>query len=313
MPSRIASAFKRALRRVPGPWQPKYDLLRNEEIRAELSPHPLSFLNYHSPFLYLFALGLGFGYLFNAVGGWVSFEGFLGYAAGIVAVRLVVWGVALLLFGVAVSVLLIRWSILVVYILIAAGAVYLTILAPEAGMNPFFLPVYSVGTAVLGMAAVDAYRRTHDYVVTDLRLILRGGLLTKSERSITFEDITDLETKQGILGRIFGYGTIVPLTASGLGTGADESFAGGGAGAGNEEGTVGAALFAGGGREVRVARARTYDQFHGVYPFRKVKLLIQQLLQEHSMVYYAKEQRDILRDMRELMLAREESDYVVYE
>lgn len=313
MRSRIAASLRNAFRRIPGPWKPKYDLLRNEDIRAELQPHPLSFLNHHSPFLYLLALGLGMGYLFNAVGGWVSFEDFLGYDAGIMAVRFVIWAVALLVFGIAVSVLLIRWSVLASYIVVIAGALYLTVQAPNAGANPFFLPVYSVGAALLGMGLVDLYRRTHEYAVTDLRLILRGGLLTKSERTVLFENVTDLETKQGVLGRIFGYGDIVPVTASGLGTGEDEAFAGGGAGVANREGTAGGALFAGGSREVSVARARTHGELHGVYPFRKVRALVQQLLQEHSMVYYAKEQRDLLRDMREMMLAREETDYYVYE
>lgn len=301
------------LRRVPGPWRPKYDLLRNEEVRAELQPHPLSFLNHHAPFLYLLALGLGFGYLFNAVQGWIAFEDFLGYVAGVVAVRLVIWVVALLVFGIAVSVLLIRWSFLVAYILVIAGALYLSLQAPDAGANPFFLPVYSVIAALVGMALVDLYRRTHTYAVTDLRLILRAGILTKSERSVLFEKVTDLETKQGILGRIFGYGDIIPVTASGIGTGAEESFAGGGAGATAKEGQVGGGLFAGGARKVAVARARTYAELHGVTPFRRVRTLVQQLLQEHSMIYYAKDQRDILRDMREMMLAREEADYSVYE
>ncbi|MEE9600425.1 MAG: hypothetical protein V3W22_01805, partial [Thermoplasmata archaeon] len=65
------------MRRLPGPWRPKYDLLRNEEIRAELKPHPLSFLDHHTPFIYLFGLGMGLAVLFNAVTGWVAFEDFL--------------------------------------------------------------------------------------------------------------------------------------------------------------------------------------------------------------------------------------------
>ncbi len=58
-----------------------------------------------------------------------------------------------------------------------------------------------------------------------------------------------------------------------------------------------------------VARARSYGELRGAYPFRRVRALIQQLLQEHSMVYYAKEQRDLLQDMRDIMAAREEPDY----
>ncbi len=308
MPSPLAMRLRNALRRIPGPWKPKYDLLRNEEIRAELQPHPLSFLSFHSPFLFLIALGLGIGFLFNAVSGWVSFEGFLGYMPGIVAVRFVIWAVALSVFGIGVSVLTIRWSVFGTFVAIIALALYITLQAPEVGANPFFLPLYSVV-----MALVDLFRRTHTYVVTDLRLILRAGILTKSERSILFENVTDLETKQGVLGRIFRYGHIIPVTASGLGTGAEEAFAGGGAGAQNAQGNVAGALFAGGTRGVRVARASSYAKLHGVTPFRQVKMLLQHLLQEHSTIYYAKEQRDILRDMRELMAARDQVDTILVE
>ena len=313
MPSRFAMRLRNALRRIPGPWKPKYDLLRNEEIRAELQPHPLSFLSFHTPFLFLIALGLGIGFLFNAVSGWVSFEGFLGYMPGIVAVRFVIWAVALSVFGIGVSVLTIRWSVFGTFVAIIALALYITLQAPEVGANPFFLPLYSVVMALVGMALVDLYRRTHTYVVTDLRLILRAGILTKSERSILFENVTDLETKQGVLGRIFRYGHIIPVTASGLGTGAEEAFAGGGAGAQNAQGNVGGAMFAGGTRGVRVARASSYAKLHGVTPFRQVKMLLQHLLQEHSTIYYAKEQRDILRDMRELMAARDQVDTILVE
>ncbi|MFQ5918899.1 MAG: PH domain-containing protein [Thermoplasmata archaeon] len=313
MPSRFVVRLRNAFRRIPGPWKPKYDLLRNEEIRAELQPHSLSFLSFHSPFLFLIGLGLGIGFLFNAVSGWVSFEDFLGYMPGIVAVRFVIWTVALSVFGIAVSVLTIRWSVFATYIAIIALALYITLQSPEVGANPFFLPLYSVVLALVGMAMVDLYRRTHTYVVTDLRLILRAGILTKSERSILFENVSDMETKQGVLGRIFGYGHIIPVTASGLGTGAEEAFAGGGAGAQNAQGNLGGALFAGGTRGVRVARAASYAKLHGVTPFRRVKMLLQHLLQEHSSIYYAKEQRDILRDMRELMAAREEVDTILVE
>ncbi len=309
MRSNLLQRLKSILRLVPGPWKPKYDLLRNEEIRAELQPHPLSFLNHHAPFIFLFGVGLGLGYLFNAVTGWISFEDFLGYNLGIVAVRMMLWSLALVSFGIAVSVVMIRWTILFIYVAIITGAILLTVQSPEAGANPFFLPVYSAIMAVIGMGLVDIYRRSHKYVITDLRVILKGGILTRSERTVRFENVTDLETKQGILGRIFGYGTIVPVTASGLGTGGEETFAGGVGGAAVQEGQVGGGLFAGGSREVTVAKARSYGELRGVHPFRQVRILVHQLLQEHSMVYYAKEQRDLLRDMRDMMAAREEPDY----
>ncbi len=309
MRSRLVDRLKSAFGRVPGPWKAKSFLLRGETLRAELTPHPLSFLDYHTPFIYLLAVGLGFAYLFNAVTGWVSFEDFLGYQAGVTAIRLLVWSLALMVFAIGASVILIRWTYLATFTAFIAGALWISIQAPETGGNPFFLPVYSTIMALIGMALVDVYRRSHTYIVTDLRLILKAGILRKRERTVRYENITDLSTSQGVLGRIFGYGSITPITASGIGTGADEAFAGGGVGATTPEGEVGAGLFAGGSKKVRVARARSHSELHGIHPFRTVRMLIAQLLQESSMVHYAKEQRDLLAEMRDIMVSREDPDY----
>lgn len=309
MRSQLLYRLKAAFSRVPGPWKPKSFLLRGENLRAELTPHPLSFLDFHTPFIYLLVVGLGFAYLFNAVTGWVSFEDFLGYQAGVTAIRLLVWSLALVVFAIGASVILIRWTYLATFAAFIAGALWISIQAPEAGGNPFFLPVYSTIMALIGMALVDIYRRSHTYVITDLRLILKAGILRKRERTVRYENVTDLATSQGILGRIFGYGSITPITASGIGTGADEAFAGGGVGAATPEGQVGGGLFAGGSKKVRVARARSYSELHGIHPFRTVRILMAQLLQESSMVHYAKEQRDLLAEMRDIMVSREEPDY----
>lgn len=309
MRSRLLYRLKAAFRRIPGPWRPRYDLLRGEDLRAELTPHPLSFLDLHTPFIYLLGVGIGFAYLFNAVTGWVSFEDFLGYSAGVTAIRFLIWALALTVFAIGASVILIRWTYLAVFGAFIAFALYLTIQAPDIGANAFFLPVYSTVMAVLGMGLVDLYRRSHTYLVTDLRLILKAGIIRKRERTVRYENVTDLTTTQGVLGRIFGYGTIIPVTASGIGTGADEAFAGGGVGGTTEEGQVGGGLFAGGSRKVRVARARSHAQLTGVHPFRTVRVLVAQLLQESSMVHYAKEQRDLLAEMRDIMASQEEPDY----
>lgn len=294
---------------MPGPWKPKSFLLRGEDLRAELTPHPLSFLHYHTPFIFLLAVGLSFAYLFNAVTGWVSFEDFLGYQTGVTAIRLLVWSLALMVFAIGASIILIRWTFLATFVFFVAGALFITIQSPDAGGNPFFLPVYSTIMAAIGMGLVDLYRRSHTYIVTDLRLILKAGIFRRRERAVRYENVTDLDTSQGVLGRIFGFGNITPLTASGIGTGAEEAFAGGGVGVASPEGQVGGGLFAGGSRKVRVARARSYSELHGVYPFRTVRMLVSQLLQESSMVHYAKEQRDLLAEMRDIMVSGEDPDY----
>lgn len=61
------------------------------------------------------------------------------------------------------------------------------------------------------------------YLVTNLRIeFLTPGIRTRS-RTVFYSKIQDIQMHVGIFGRIFGYGTIIPITSSGLGMGAMES------------------------------------------------------------------------------------------
>lgn len=61
------------------------------------------------------------------------------------------------------------------------------------------------------------------YMVTNFRIeFLTPGFQTKS-RTVFYSKIQDIQMNVGIFGKIFGYGTIIPITSSGLGTGAVES------------------------------------------------------------------------------------------
>ena len=61
-----------------------------------------------------------------------------------------------------------------------------------------------------------------------MRIIFKGGFITKRERTLRYDKITDLHSEQGILGQLFGFGTITPVSASGFGLGSDQTFAAGG-------------------------------------------------------------------------------------
>ena len=54
--------------------------------------------------------------------------------------------------------------------------------------------------------------------------------MNRSERQVRYNHIEDIKMEQGIFGTIFGFGTVLPLTGSGLGTGTDESMVAGGTG-----------------------------------------------------------------------------------
>ena len=109
-----------------------------------------------------------------------------------------------------------------------------------------------------------------------------------------------------MLGQIFGFGTIIPISQSGFGLGADQSFAAGGVELGTKKTRV-LGLF-GGGREVQTPRSRSYYELHGVHPYKEVKQLVEELVQGHvitpyqqEQVAYQKQQVDLQKQMKDLL------------
>jgi membrane protein YdbS with pleckstrin-like domain len=220
--------------------------------------------------------------------------------------RLILWGLVLLFIGVAASLVAIQWTIFFLYLGVFSGALVLIFWQHWENNIALFIPLYSIAVSIVGFLIVELYRRSHKYIITDLRIIFKGGVFTKRERTIRYDKIADIDAKQGILGQIFGFGTIIPVSQSGFGLGSDKSFAAGGV----EMGTKKAKLFgfAGGGKEVQTPIARSYYELHGVYPYKDVKQLVEGLVQTHVPTQYQKEQVefqkqqvDIQTQMRDLL------------
>ena len=77
-----------------------------------------------------------------------------------------------------------------------------------------------------GMVIVDQYRRSFTYYLTDIRIAMHQDFLglSKHERQVRYNHIEDIKLLQSFFGRIFGFGTVVPVTGSGLGTGTEEAM-----------------------------------------------------------------------------------------
>ena len=93
---------------------------------------------------------------------------------------------------------------------VLAVAVSLAILAllPIAGELRLLL---MLGTLLVGLGVINLYYwgwRAHEYVLTDQRVILNEGIVSKFSRSITIDRIQDLTTFQGLWGRTWGFGDI---------------------------------------------------------------------------------------------------------
>jgi membrane protein YdbS with pleckstrin-like domain len=280
-------------------------LLDKEKIEREVIPHPLSFMGLQSICLFILVWGFVLLWLINSPY-WNGIENFFhGAVWPSTIMAIVIWWVVLLVGGAIASLLAIRWRIFFTYLGILAIGTALMYWREWQGAYNWFIPIYSIIVSIIGFVCVDIYRRSHHYFITNLRLIFRGGILKKRERTLRYDKITDVEGSQGIFGRIFGFGTIIPITQSGFGLGSDSSFAAGGIEVKptKRAGVIG---IAGGGKEVKTPRTRSYYELHGAHPYREVKGLLEGLVQSSTIAPYQKEQVDLQKEMLELLKRQEQ-------
>jgi len=276
------------------------ELLKNEKVEKIISPHPLSFMKYQSLCLFMIIWGI-------LVYWWINFE----WKITDLWIALSFWAIGLLLAGIIASLVTVRWSIFFMYLGVFAsgtGIVFWLNLQESVGI---FLPLYTIFLSIFGFLIVEWYRRSHNYIISNQRIVFKGGITVKEERTLRYDKISDINAKQGIIGQIFGFGTIIPISQSGFGLGSDKSMAGGGVMLGQKK----AKLFGmfGGGKEVQTPRARSYYELHGVYPYKEVKKLVEQMVQgsvitpyQEEQVEFQKEQVDIQKQMRDLLKAQSE-------
>lgn len=280
------------------------ELLENEQVEKKLSPHPLSFMGLQSLCIFLIAWGLIFGWLVN----FSEYSSFFREGGAINFLLLAaVWSIVLLLVGVLASLIKVLWRIFFLYLFIVITGIAIVVWLGLYEASSVFLPVFTVIVSIIGFLIVELFRRSHQYIISNQRIVFKGGIVTKEQRTLRYDKITDINTKQGILGQIFGFGTIIPISQSGFGLGSDQSFAGGGIqGGGNKK--IGLFGFFGGGREVQTPRTRSYYELHGVFPFKDLKKIVENLVQgsvvtpyQQEQVKFQEEQRDLQKEMRDLL------------
>jgi hypothetical protein len=281
------------------------DILKNETLEKLLSPHPLSFMRYQSLSIFLIIWGVISAWILNIFRQpEVLIDNFWG--------SIFIWGIPLLIVGIIASLITIRWSVFGLFLLVFISGVGIIFwLNLQENVN-IFTPSYTISISIIGFLIVECYRRSHKYIISNLRITFKGGIFTKEERTLRYDKISDINSKQGILGQIFGFGTIIPISQSGFGLGSDKSLAAGGVSLGGKK----ARLFGifGGGKEVQTPRARSYYELHGVYPYKEIKKLIEEKVQgsvitqyQQEQVAFQKEQVDIQKQMRDLLKIQSEN------
>ena len=99
---------------------------------------------------------------------------------------------------------------------LAVGAILWFLVSPAVGV----LVALTLAFVTILVGAIS--RRRVRYVITNQRLYVREGILSKNEQQTRLDRIQDVSTKQSFFERTLGIGTVDFDTASGDG---DESFA----------------------------------------------------------------------------------------
>jgi membrane protein YdbS with pleckstrin-like domain len=271
----------------------KDELLKNEKIEKVLSPHPLSFLKLQSICIFLIIWGMVVLWL-------VNFSSYKGFFSGSAWYPVLLWGLALLLVGVVISLATIQWTIFFLYLGVFVGGVALIVSQGWLKEVDVFIPVYSIAVSIAGFLIVELHRRSYKYILSNHRIIFKGGLLTKREKTIRYDKIITFDKKQGVLGQLFGFGTITPITQ------ADAVVNSKKAPDTEKEGgmRLRGLFFFSGNKEMKA-------ELRGVYPYKKINKFVEELSQgteltqyHQEQIDYQKQQVDIQKQMRDALKAQ---------
>ncbi len=229
---------------------------KDEELLLDLRPHPLAFASLYLVFSYIMLVGLYFGFIYDE-----SHIPLLNKLISGPYLKLLALALALIVPLTAYSLLRISWRWAFISLALAGASAILDRMG-----YPLWIP--EIMTALIGLSTTDLYRRAHHYYVTNKRIITELRFLSVKSRELPVSKINDLVVEIPLLGRLFGFGHVIPLTASGLGVGQDLALAGTSIKVHRFE--VGVA----GGRTVAVPRARTFLSLYGVPDPEKVASVI---------------------------------------
>jgi len=87
------------------------------------------------------------------------------------------------------------------------GKVSIWSLAPLLLLGLILLSFYGLGLLFLAAAAIRYF--TTELAITNKRVIAKFGLISRSTIEINLQKIESIQVNQGILGRIFNFGSVV--------------------------------------------------------------------------------------------------------
>jgi len=205
-----------------------------------------------------------------------------------------VWVIALLASAVVVSVIKIEWKW--VALLLGIGLTSIIVSAylrlPTEGIY-----YVSIVFSIIGLAAVEIYRHAHTFVITDRRIVTQVKWGGHRRNELSFDKINNIILEQGLIGSIFDFGTIIPVTASGLGMGSDFTAVTGGISGQLQQGpTVGVQVT--GGRSVQTPRVRSMYGLFGVSHPEEIQRILSEQMHAYVEAPYLKRVTEQLEDLK---------------
>jgi len=284
-------------------------LLRGEEMKMQLKPHFFSFFHLYIIFFFL----LVWAYVIHDFFDSHTFQDFRFYDIIIeipfvneVLAGAIIWSLALFVVGFIARYFFMDaggQSIFRLYSGVAIlGIIVLSYhqwkMEDTMDFGLWFIPGITAAIGLIGLLSVDAYRRSFTYYLTNNRIVLKSSfLMNNSERQVRYNHIEDIKMEQGVVGTIFGYGTVLPLTGSGLGTGSDESMVI--AGSGTEVKGLSIGLAGGSRSSSKKIRHNPHDCLFGVPSPSKVRDLITENIQSDTGVEHLKNIKELLSNQEE--------------
>ncbi|MEM3382712.1 MAG: PH domain-containing protein [Nitrososphaerales archaeon] len=268
-------------------------LNEDEELLKSLRPHPLAFLDFYAIFLYVIIISSFFIFYREDIIAWLENIYLLGLLKD--QIFILIWSALIIVPFLAIAILKITWRWFFFAIILVFTGIALVFLY---NLPSYYMQMPSIVASILGLILTEFYRRGHAFYITDQRIISELRFLSYKRRELTYGKINDLALTKGVLGRIFNYGTIFPITASGFGLGEDLAAATVGVGASSKKG-VGGGIAVSGGRTVSIPRGRSSYVLFGVSNPDEVYSLISKHIHGYEEAPYLKKILEELKSQKE--------------
>ena len=105
---------------------------------------------------------------------------------------------------------LIYWRALLMLILaLGVAAVYLLRVDPMVQKAALGVSLFCLAVSILAAIGAGIRRRSTELAVTDQRIIYKSGAFSRHTMEMNRSKVESVDVDQSVLGRIFGYGTLL--------------------------------------------------------------------------------------------------------